>query len=453
MGILVGTDKDGLKLWRVQGKTTVTLIPDIQVRVITPFNPYTYWIGSESGVYIYNILKRTATHLTKSLTNEYTIGDNAIYSIFKDREGGMWVGTFFGGLSYLPNEYISFNRFIGGKTHPDMLGNAVREICPDDYGNLWIGTEDNGINRYNLATGGITNFSYRNKHHPLSATNIHGLMADGNRLWIGTYNKGIDILDIPSGKVIRNYCLANTNYSLLSDFVLCFTKTSSQGILIGTSAGTVRYNSDTDRFHPWKNITGLIKQMYEDQTGAIWVASTEGVFRYVPEEDRVYQYTADPQKLQSLGSNNITSIFEDSQKRIWVTTVNGMSLYNRQADTFNRITTEDGLPSNIVYRILEDEQHYFWTTTANGLVKFNPETHTMRVFSFKDGLHESQFNYSSAYQSPDGMMYMGTINGMISFYPRLFKEDTFVPPIYILPGPIEGKKTLIYRPMTICRER
>ncbi|MCD7712110.1 MAG: hybrid sensor histidine kinase/response regulator, partial [Firmicutes bacterium] len=175
----------------------------------------------------YNILKRTATHLTKSLTNEYTIGDNAIYSIFKDREGGMWVGTFFGGLSYLPNEYISFNRFIGGKTHPDMLGNAVREICPDDYGNLWIGTEDNGINRYNLATGGITNFSYRNKHHPLSATNIHGLMADGNRLWIGTYNKGIDILDIPSGKVIRNYCLANTNYSLLSDFVLCFTKTSS----------------------------------------------------------------------------------------------------------------------------------------------------------------------------------------------------------------------------------
>jgi len=323
-----------------------------------------------------------------------------------------------------------------------MLGNAVREICPDEYGNLWIGTEDNGINQYHLATGEIINYSYRNPLHPLSATNIHGLMPDGDKLWIGTYNKGIDILDIPSGKVVKNYCLSNTNYSLLSDFILCFTKTKSQGILIGTSVGTVRYDSFTDTFHPWKNISGLIKHIHEDQAGNIWVASTEGVFRYVPEEDRVYQYVDDPPKLQSLGSSNITSVFEDSKNRIWVTTVNGISFYDRKTDTFTRIIREDGMPSNIIYRILEDEQNYFWITTANGLVKFNPETYATRTFSFNDGLHEAQFNYSSAYKSPEGVMYMGTINGMISFNPRLFKEDTFVPPVYILPGKIEGRNLL-----------
>ena len=74
-----------------------------------------------------------------------------------------------------------------------------------EYGNLWLGTEDNGINRYSLATGKITNFSRTNPVHPLSATNIHGLLADGNRLWVGTFNTGIDLLDIPSGKIIKRY--------------------------------------------------------------------------------------------------------------------------------------------------------------------------------------------------------------------------------------------------------
>jgi len=97
LGMLVGTNRDGLKLWISQERRVVTLIPDVQVRTITPFNPYTYWIGTESGVYIHNVLKRTTTQLTKSLTNEYAISDNAIYSISKDKEGGMWIGTFFGG--------------------------------------------------------------------------------------------------------------------------------------------------------------------------------------------------------------------------------------------------------------------------------------------------------------------------------------------------------------------
>lgn len=114
-----------------------------------------------------------------------------------------------------------------------------------------------------------------------------------------------------------------------------------------------------------------------------------------------------------------------------MTTDNGLSLFNKETRSFNRITTEDGLPSNIIYRIVEDSGHFFWLSTANGLVKFNPDTYVMRTFAYTDGLHETQFNYSSSYQAPDGTIYMGTINGMLSFNPSRFKEDTFSPPVYI----------------------
>ena len=104
LGILVGTNLAGLLLYNYQDQSVTTIIPDIQVRAITPYNNNTYWIASESGIYIYNVLSREVINLRKSLTNEYTIADNAIYSITKDREGGMWAGSFFGGISYLPKE-------------------------------------------------------------------------------------------------------------------------------------------------------------------------------------------------------------------------------------------------------------------------------------------------------------------------------------------------------------
>ncbi|MDR1202987.1 MAG: helix-turn-helix domain-containing protein [Tannerellaceae bacterium] len=427
-GILIGTDKKGLKFYSYYTRQVETIIPDIQVRDITAYSPTIYWIASESGVYICDLLNRQTEQLTKSLTNEYTISDNAVYSITKDKEGGVWVGTFFGGVNYLPQEYVSFNRFIGGKTHPQMLGNAVREICPDNYGNLWIGTEDNGINRYHPQTGIITNYSLNNPLHPLSATNIHGLFADGDKLWIGTFNKGIDVLELPSGKLIKRYTQANTNNELISDFVLCFHKLKDGNLLIGTSNGIVYYDRQTDRFRKWENVSGVVRQIYTDTKDNIWIVTTLGLYRYL--SDRYHS--------QSLGSNNITSVFEDSDRRIWVTTVNGFSLHNEDTDTFNHITVEDGLPSNITYRILEDNEHNFWITTANGLVKFNPDTYEMRTFSYTDGLHETQFNYSSSYKAADGTMFMGTINGMIAFNPEQFKTDSYIPPVRITTIHIPG---------------
>ncbi|RHJ95349.1 hybrid sensor histidine kinase/response regulator transcription factor [Parabacteroides bouchesdurhonensis] len=429
IGVLFGTDKTGLKIYHYKNRQIETIIPGIQVRAITAFNKSTYWIASESGVYIYNIIDKQIRHLQKSLTNEYTIADNAVYTLTKDHEGGMWVGTFFGGISYLPKEYTGFKYFIGGKTHPGMLGNAVREICPDQYGHLWLGTEDNGINCYNPQTEEMTNYSLNNPLHPLSATNIHGLMADGDRLWVGTFNNGIDVLDIPSGKIVKRYTRTNTHQNLISDFILCFCKTGNNDILIGTSSGTVLYNKTNDSFRPWKNIHTLTRQIYEDKKGRIWIITINGVYRYLPEEDKIDYYTSG--KTQGLGSNNANSVFEDSKGRIWITTSHGFSKYDETTDSFNRITAENGLPSNIIYRIIEDDDHFFWISTANGLVKFNPETYVMRTYTYTDGLHEMQFNFSSSYKSPDGMIYMGTINGMLAFNPKLFREDSYTPPVYI----------------------
>ncbi len=121
-GILVGTNNAGICLFRYHNQTIEEITRQAQVRTITPYSRNIYWIGTESGIYIYNVVNRTVEHLTKSLINEYTISDNAVYSITKDVEGGMWVGSFFGGISYLPKKYTHFKYYIGGKPIPDSWG-------------------------------------------------------------------------------------------------------------------------------------------------------------------------------------------------------------------------------------------------------------------------------------------------------------------------------------------
>ncbi|MDF9831711.1 hybrid sensor histidine kinase/response regulator transcription factor [Parabacteroides sp. PF5-6] len=431
-GYLIGTDRVGLKMYYQRNGKIETIIPDVHVRNIMQYRTNIYWIATESGLYIYNMIDKTITNLRKSLTNEYTISDNAVYSLTQDREGGVWLGTFFGGIDYLPSNQQNFKHYIGGRTHPEMLGNTVREIHRDKYGNLWLATEDNGINRFNPHTGEMVNFSANNPLRKLSATNIHGIYPKGDTLWVGTFNTGIDLLHIPTGKLIKRYDQTSTHGGI-NNFILCFAETSRNEFLIGTSVGVRIYDPKKDNFTSWHDVDGMVRQIFEDSQKRVWVATNIGLRKYDPsKKDPITYYGAtEISATNGLGSNNTTSVFEDSKGRVWVTTAYGLSLYNEHTDSFNRITTQNGLPSNFVYRIVEDDHSNFWISTANGLVKFNPETHQIRTFTHKDGLHESQFNYSSSYKAEDGTIYMGTIDGMISFNPRTFKEDTYSPPLYI----------------------
>jgi ligand-binding sensor domain-containing protein len=103
-------------------------------------------MATESGVFIYNISAGTFTNIKKHYNDPYSLSDNAIYMLYKDIEGGVWAGTYFGGVNYYPKQHSLFNKYYPAEKNT-LQGNVVREICKDMYGNLWLGTEDNGLNK------------------------------------------------------------------------------------------------------------------------------------------------------------------------------------------------------------------------------------------------------------------------------------------------------------------
>ncbi|HEV9037537.1 MAG TPA: two-component regulator propeller domain-containing protein, partial [Puia sp.] len=155
---------------------------DVQIHTIMQQSDTELWLGTERGLYVYDLSTEKTILIQKKYQDPYSITDNVIFSFCKDREGNTWIGTFFGGIDYFSKEYNQFRKYFPIPDANTLSGNLVHEICRDRYGDLFVGTEDAGLNKLNLKTGKWQHFLPGKSKEDISYTNIHGLVADDDRL-------------------------------------------------------------------------------------------------------------------------------------------------------------------------------------------------------------------------------------------------------------------------------
>jgi ligand-binding sensor domain-containing protein/signal transduction histidine kinase len=444
--VFIGTANQGVKLFNTITNTYADVLTydpghnEIFARNFVHVDKDNFWIATESGIFQYNIATGEHHQLIKQYNDPYSLSDNAVYALCKDKEGGIWAGTYFGGVNYHPGRYMWFEKYFPQDGLNTLKGNAVREICPDGKGNVWIGTEDAGLHKMEISSGKITKVQSP-EGKDLSNTNIHGLLVNGNQLWIGTFQQGLDIMDIKNSRIIKSYTNSAEPGQLHNNFIASLYLTRNGTILIGTSRGLYRYNKTTDNFSIIDKIPLVhIKDILEDNTGQLWLSSlADGLFTYNLAMNVARQYIHNENNSSSLPSNMVNSVFQSSDSQIWITTEGGISRYTSPGN-FENLTTANGLNSNVTYRILEDAQHQLWITTANGLVLFDPRSGHIKNYFKSNGLLSNQFNYNSSYKDSSGKMYFGCVKGMISFNPDNFDTNKFMPPVYITGFQINNKE-------------
>jgi len=286
--ILAGTSNQGVKRFYTtvsDYKDILTYNPDkteIFARTFLQTSPDECWIATESGIYIYNLVTGDFIHLHKEYTDPYSISDNAVYTFCKDKEGGIWAGTYFGGVNYAPKQPVPFKKYFPEKGKNSISGNVVREIIEDKYGRLWIGTEDAGLNKLDT-TGLFTNYLPTGTKDGISYTNIHGLLVTGNELWIGTFEHGLDVMDINTGKVIRKYSKGSDSNMLRSNFIYCLYESPAGEVMVGTTIGAYLYSRATNAFSllPGTPLHNWYTSLLKDKNGVIWAATYgNGVYYY-----------------------------------------------------------------------------------------------------------------------------------------------------------------------------
>ncbi|MFT3902186.1 MAG: two-component regulator propeller domain-containing protein [Niabella sp.] len=404
--------------------------------IFNPFQKDIFYFATESGLYIYNIRTEEITHLKKVPADPYSLNDNAIYSVFEDNRDGVWLGTFFGGLNYFSKENNQFEKYYPLNIQGSISGNAVREICGDEKGNIWIGTEDAGINKLDKSSGRFIQISRDNPLRGPSYPNIHGLLAYKNKLFVGPFFHGLEIIDIPTGRVIDRHPRVPSDRVSTGDIVMSIFRTSENKILVGTTgAGLYEYSEHSKQLTPVIYIPGdsYVYAIAEDHTGTIWTGSLiKGVFYFNPKTGESGNINFNKLNDTTKNAYTVQGIYEDHQYNIWLTTEGGgLFKINQNKQIIKRYTVQDGLPTNSLYRVLEDSQGNLWISTLKGLVCFNMATEKITTFRKANGLITDQFNFNSAYKDENGKMYFGTVKGMIAFQPEYLTRSKTSPPIYI----------------------
>lgn len=434
--ILVGSSNGLYKVNRMNGQITKITLggftgDNVYVRSIEKTDEGTFWIGTESGVYIYT--DEVIQHLSHSLYNSSYLSDNAIYDIMKDRDGGIWIGSYFGGVDYFPKQNTALLSYSPEMNRNSVGGSRIRAFAYDSDNNLWIGTEDNGLDMKSAVSGEFCHIKTLGGIS-IGGINIQCLSYIKEQLWIGTFNKGIYVYDTKSKKT-AHYFTSDKPGALPNNDVFAIYADRNNNIWIGTSSGFYKFDETNYSFIIQGKFNNFfVSDIAEDNHGNLWIATyNNGAVRYNHRKEDFKLFKYSPTDSTSLCYNRITYIFRDSKNRLWLASEDGgICLYNDKTESFERFDTSNGLPSNSIYCIQEDDSNQLWLSTNNGLASFNPETKTINaLFGVGNGLPTKQFNYNSGIKSPEGKILFGGILGYVELIPETLYAHSKTKPVIL----------------------
>ena len=387
------------------------------------------FVGTQDGLYIINERENSETVIRENDILPSGLSDNLIYSLYLDRDKGLWVGTMMSGVDYLPRRGMQFTNYLPMGTLSSLHSKRLRDLLRVSDGNVWMSDEEGGLSIFHSAIQTIEQLPvtiYK------GGSNRLGLMELGDDVWSGIFKNGLDVINKQTHK-ITHYTpqqlgleVEGSAYALFHD--------SHDNVWLGTGNGLYR-RTEGMRFARVSTVPAIFTQdIAEDCDGNIWIATMgTGIYKLDPKTLQAKHFYYEEGSSEGISSNSISSITISSDQNLWFSTDRGgICMYNTDTKAWTRYSTPDGLPDDVAYKILEDGKGYLWFGTNQGLVRFQPISprsgeperagHVL-IYRSANGLLGNQFNYKSAAKAGDGLFLFGGTSGLISFDPRLAEED------------------------------
>lgn len=319
-------------------------------------------------------------------------------NVYEDINGSTWIHPAGGGFAWYNRKE---NRLIPFYNPILQTGwsseNRVASAFTDKQGNLWLCSFGNGLEKITFNTSLFHLLPIRPHDLEYAGNNIRAIFQDSNgNIWVGSKDKIIRVYD----KKLRYL-----------------------GSL--TSQGTISLNSTEE--------LGMAYSFFEDHEGTIWIGTKgKGLIAARCQHTaslkfQLYHYMADDKDLYSLSGNEIYSLYEDTNQRLWIATFEGGVNYLdlKTAMRFPRFINHrnqlKNYPITQCYRtrfITGDELGNIWIGSSAGLLmcnnpNSNPEEIKFRHFSrIPEDIHSlSNNDVHSIFFSKNKEMYVATFGG------------------------------------------
>ncbi len=331
-----------------------------------------------------------------------------------DRQGGQWFGLREEGICYLPpqSNLVHLTKLDNGET--------IRRMVDIDGRLMLIGGE-RGIYEYDsqrqcvvrtLATGEIF---------------THDMSRDSRgRIWISTT---WGLYAYVHGELLH-YDQYNT-----SGFIHCNMRFAcpidERRLLVCNLMHQLGYFYPEEHRVEVLNGQWPVLDSYRTMIAAqpltnrnhVVVCTQNGLFVLDASKDKILQtpLTAEVGRY----SRKYNCILRDRSGRTWIGTQNGLLVVT--GDTaIVRLSHADGLSNNCILSMTEDTQGCIWTATAGGVnrIRMGDTPHDVHIRSLgtDDGFPDAEFTERGACLMPDGMLYLASPVGLVSFPVEAFQS-------------------------------
>jgi signal transduction histidine kinase/ligand-binding sensor domain-containing protein/DNA-binding response OmpR family regulator len=333
------------------------------------------WIGTETGLIQYNIKKDEIADIFNTRKNG--LSHNTIRSIYEDKSGDLWVGTY-DRLNKLPLGRREFKVFdLKGNYRPALENNLIcgeiRAYSKTNDSLLWVGTET-GLRLFNTRTGSYQHFGELNAG--FSNEVIKCMYPDDEgKLWLGT-DFGLSIFDPLEKKSKSYFHNPQVPYSIANNAIWQIYEDRGGVIWFVTSNGLSRLNKNRS-FYEFNEVTNQLQgQLVGNQVkaslitseGIVWLATLHGVIRIDPKTRSKQVFDDNDKGNQKILLNNVYALEEDKHGRIWIGTAGGINVWDETKQQMTSITANasNGLVTNYVATFIKGTDGSFWVSSYQG---------------------------------------------------------------------------------------
>jgi signal transduction histidine kinase/ligand-binding sensor domain-containing protein/DNA-binding response OmpR family regulator len=354
-------------------------LPENNVSVIYKTRDNKIWVGTSSGIYLYNQTEKSFNLFTANNSIAPTVN---IYDLFESNTGDMYLGTFNGmavikkstgiAIWHFPDfsnplaiahgtvEKISedirgvilvgslgglqsFDPFTGnfysfpedGPDHFKLNNKFINTIYCDSTGNVWVGTEKGGINTFNVYQKPF-GFYANNPNDPnsLNENTINSVFKENGHLWIGTAGGGLNSVDLTTGNFKHYKYNALNNQTISSDYITSLLRGPDGNLWIGSWGGgltcfkgsssnpTIQRITPTTPGYRYRLVDNFVSALWNDGKGFLVIGAQGGLSVLFYDS---HQFTT----LVSPGSSipqisEVGCILKDSKDYYWIGTRNGL---------------------------------------------------------------------------------------------------------------------------------
>jgi ligand-binding sensor domain-containing protein len=421
----------------IQQPTQKLTTPETVRSMLLDWNKNLWLANYGHGLTIYNPLQNSSINYQYLLTDDKRKSHQYLWSLYKDNNDIIWIGSFGAGLfNYDRNKIKVDDLFKDTKVRDQINELAITVVVEDTKGDIWLGTLGNGVWIYNIETQKLENL--KSTAH-LSKAIIRSIYEDRHkRVWVGTDN-GLYKINMERNKIdfYRND-LKNKN-SISNNGIYAIYEDQDGDMWVGIWGNGVNLLKKEEVEKPDPSTANFIKLADREEGENILPQTSVWSIRefnkgeiYFCSNHGLYQYNKSNNHLTHSTNNNVNAIFRDGRGGLWISTYgNGVLKYNSKRNVFESVQASREIISGIVYGISSDANGSIWLFCDKGLTRLKTEKEFIQNFALQEDLGLETLGQKAFCKLRNGNIIIGGEKGARVFNPEEVHEAIQDNPVYI----------------------